>query len=480
MIARKLTAVARPERFARSGSGAQCGNRPALRRVFKRVLLVALLVLAAAVSAASESLAAASSDRASGDLPACPGRLYAMLAVSPFYGEDGLLFLTGLSAIEGQTTWRSNNGGLTWTAVLDMTDWYPNAGTTGKLEMPFIRSSTGLIMYMRGGFAYPGGGLSVMLQSNDSGDSWSFLQMCDESLDYCRNWDRRYYFTNEPGTWFVARYEGFIDLEADILRWSGGQSFTTVWQETGATGLSISPNYANDHLLYAGLYPPSPTLNTSFIRSYDGGDTWEDASGSGLCPGVGADLRFSLDFAADRTVFALQYGSIFKSLDGGNTWRFLYPPGGSACQTPDREDAVWDLQLSPHYAVDHTMYITVLDDDPYEARLLVSTDGGESWQLVLQIPGAINELHVAANPPALEPSPGPLVIASPGRGTERNSLWPSSQDNLFLPLVLARGPEPRPLTLFINAGVTATGVYRYTSDDGGLTWQCLNLPPETP
>jgi len=34
------------------------------------------------------------------------------------------------------------------------------------------------------------------------------------------------------------------------------------------------------------------------------------------------------------------------------------------------------------------------------------------------------------------------------------------------------------LTLFINAGVTATGVYRYYSNDGGLTWQCLNLPPE--
>ncbi|MCB0185231.1 MAG: hypothetical protein KDE31_13245 [Caldilineaceae bacterium] len=318
----------------------------------------------------------------------------------------------------------------------------------------------------------------MMLQSNDSGDSWSFLQICDDSQEYCRNWDRRYYFTNEPGTWFVARYESFADLEADILRWSGGQSFTTVWQETGSTGLAISPDFTNDHLLFAGLYPPSQTLNTSFIRSYDGGDTWEDASGGGLCPGVGADLRFSPDFATDRTVFALQYGSIFKSIDGGNSWRYLYPPGGSACQTPELEDAVRDLQLSPHYAADQTMYATVLDDNPYEARLLVSADGGERWQRVLQIPGGINDLIVAANPPTLEQSVRSSSVSSPGRATVRNSLWPTLRARLFLPLVLARGPEPRPLTLFINAGVTATGVYRYYSNDGGLTWQCLNLPPE--
>lgn len=37
--------------------------------------------------------------------------------------------------------------------------------------------------------------------------------------------------------WPVMRV--FVDLEADILPWSGEQSFTTVWQETGANRLSI-------------------------------------------------------------------------------------------------------------------------------------------------------------------------------------------------------------------------------------------------
>jgi hypothetical protein len=404
--------------------------------------------------------------------------MYANLDVSPFHGEDGLLFLTGLSAIEGQTTWRSNDRGLTWDAVLDLTDWYPNAGTTGKLVMLSVPSPTGLTAFMRGGFAYPGGGLLVMLQSFDSGDTWSFLQMCDQSLEYCRNWDRLYYFTNEPDTWFVARYETYTEFEADILRWSGGESFTTVWQETGATSLAISTNYANDHLLYANLYPASQSLNTSFIRSFDGGETWEDASGNGLCPGVGADLHFSPDFANDRTVFALQYGSIFKSIDGGNTWRYLYPPGGAACQSPPREESVWELALSPAFVTDNTMYFTVNDDSPFEARLYVSSDGGETWQPILQIPGTITDLIVAENPPGAPPQ---STLPAGGIGRPWTAGWPrrpASRNTYYFPIALARGPQPRPLTLFIEAGTPVPGSYRYRSDDGGLTWQCLNLPPE--
>lgn len=480
MIARKLTAMTwiASDRVVKLRSGPLAANRLNWGKFFRRAILLAALTLTTTMQAGLEPAVAFDVSPRQGALPACPNSLYALLEVSPFYGEDGLLFLNTIGWNTSKATWRSNDSGETWQPILRMADWYPNAGNVHKLEIPAIRSPEGLSMFTRGGFGYPGGSLEVMLQSTDSGDTWSFLQMCDMSLEYCRNWNDLYFFTNEPDTWFVARHEGFVDLEADILRWSGGQSFTTVWQETGSTGFSISPDYATDHLLYAGLYPPSQTLNTSFIRSHDGGDTWEDASGGGLCPGVGADLRFSPDFATDRTVFALQYGSIFKSIDGGNSWRYLYPPGGSACQTPNREDAIRDLRLSPHYAADHTMYATVLDDDPFEARLLVSADGGESWQLVLQIPGGIDDLVVAGNPPGLEQQVSPPAAIPQAIRIARGGPRPSTQEKLFVPLVLARGPEPRPLTLFINAGLPVPGFHRYYSNDGGLTWQCLNLPPE--
>lgn len=475
MVARKLATVtwARQDRTPKPHPSASAANTPVWGRFFRGVLLLVALALAATIQLGLKSVTASGSDPLQEGLPACSRTLSSYLYISPFYGEDGLLF------INAGTIWRSNDGGDRWESVLRISDWYPNAAVS-KLVIPPFRSSGNLTLFTRAYFWYPLGLVHPMMRSDNNGDTWRIYQICDESLAYCRNWNRLYYFSNEPDTWFVARHEGFVDLESDILRWSGGQSFTTVWQETGSTGLSISPDYANDHLLYAGLYPPSQTLNTSFIRSYDGGDTWEDASGGGLCPGVGADLRFSSDFATDRTVFALQYGSIFKSIDGGNSWHYLYPPGGSACQTPEPEDAVSDLQLSPHYAADQTLYLTVLDNDPRKARLLVSTDGGESWQLVLQIPGGIDDLVVAGNPPGLEQQVSPPAAIPQAIRIARGGPRPSTQEKLFVPLVLARGPEPRPLTLFINAGLPVPGFHRYYSNDGGLTWQCLNLPPEQP
>ena len=481
MIAEKH---AMPRRARRSCAAAASqrepvADRPFSARVLKIVLLLAALAWMAMVQPGPRTVVASGSDPTQGDLPACSRSLDAFFEVSPFYGEDGLLFLKTLSYNSGNVTWRSSDSGQTWQPVLRMTDWYPNAGTYQKLEIPPIRSPGGLNIFTRGGFAYPGGGLAVMLQSVDSGDMWSFLQMCDMSLEYCRNWNDLFYFTNEPGTWFVARHEGFVDLEADILRWSGGQSFTTVWHETGAYRLSISSDYANDHLLYASLAPASQALNTSFIRSYDGGDTWEDGAGGGLCPGEAADLRFSPDFASDHSIFAQQFGSLFKSVDGGITWRYIYPADGAVCQSPGSLDAVREYQLSPHYAADQTLYLTAGANPPNGGRLLVSTDGGASWQNVLEIPGSIDDLIVAANPPAVEQPVSSSTANAFDHGTVRNRLWLSSQSRLFLPLVLARGPQPRPLTLFINAAFPSpSSAYRYYSNDGGLTWQCLNLPPE--
>lgn len=472
MIARKLAALGRPERVASPSLGTPHVNRQALGRAFKRALLIAALISAATVSAKAESMAASDNDPAQSSLPACPRVSSSVLYVSPFYGEDGLLFAnTGV-------IWRSNNGGRHWESVLRISDWYPNSATSKTVIAPF-RSSGALNLFTRAYWWYPLGLVHPMMHSDDNGDTWQIYQICDESVEYCRNWNSLYFFTNEPDTWFVARHEGFIDLEADILRWSGGQSFTTVWQETGAYRLSISSDYANDHLLFASLAPASQTLNTSFIRSYDGGDSWEDASGGGLCPGEAADLRFSPSFASDRTVFAQQFGSLFKSVDGGATWQIVYPSDGAVCQSPGSLDAVREYQLSPHYAADQTLYLTAGASPPNGARLLVSTDGGPTWQNVLEIPGSIDDLIVAANPPTLEQWGRSFSASSPGRATVRNSLWPSSQARLFLPMVLARGPEPRPLTLFINAAFPSPfSAYRYYSNDGGLNWQCLNLPPE--
>jgi hypothetical protein len=253
----------------------------------------------------------------------------------------------------------------------------------------------------------------------------------------------------------------------------------TVWNETGAYDLSISPDYASDRLLYASLYPTSPTLQTALIRSSDGGDTWQNGSTEGLCPGWAADMRFSPAFAEDRTVFALQQGAVFKSVDGGATWRHVYPPGGVACQVPQLDQAAGELAVSPRYTVDQTLYALVRDDDPFESSLLVSTDGGASWREILRQPGGLSNLIVAPNPPEAERHVSlDVMLPTPSTNGISEEQPPSHENLVSQSSTTTHSLEPRYLTLFLRRFQVGTGhLFHYRSDDGGATWRCLALPP---
>ena len=368
-------------------------------------------------------------------LPPCSRTSYSQLTVSPFFAEDGILFLLDSTMPHPQTLYRSRDGGEHWEAILRPQSWYDHAAIRQFAIAP-MRSPQGLILYARAALWYTGGTTYALLRSLDNGDSWTIDQMCDESLAYCRNWVG-FYLTNQTNVWFVPRVQTYINFEADIQRWDNSPWFPqvdTVWNETGAYGLSISPDYASDRLLYASLYPTSPTLQTALIRSNDGGDTWQNGSTEGLCPGWAADMRFSPAFADDRTVFALQKGAVFRSVDAGATWRHVYPPDGAACQIPGPALSANDLQLSPHYASDDTAYVTSYNYELQESYLRVSTNGGMSWQDLLRSIGQLDDLSVAANSSA------------------------------------------PPLTMFLERGQAGSYERHYRSDDGGATWRCLPLP----
>lgn len=369
-------------------------------------------------------------------LPPCSQRSTISLSVSPYFQEDGGIYLVDSTLLQAHALYRSSDGGEHWETILRPQSWYDHAAIHQFAIAP-MRSPQGLILYARAALWYTGGRTHALLRSVDSGDTWTIDQMCDESLAYCRNWVS-FYLTNQTNVWFVPRRQTNINFEADIQRWDNSPWFPqvdTVWNETGALGLSISPDYASDRLLYASLYPTSPTLQTALIRSSDGGNTWQDGSTEGLCPGWAADMRFSPAFAEDRTVFALQRGAIYKSVDAGATWRHIYPPGGAACQIPAPAVDADDLQLSPSYASDGTAYVISYNNELQEGHLRVSTDGGLSWQDLLRNAGHLDGLSVAASSSA------------------------------------------PPLTLFLARGQTGTYARHYRSDDGGMTWRCLPLPP---
>jgi photosystem II stability/assembly factor-like uncharacterized protein len=142
---------------------------------------------------------------------------------------------------------------------------------------------------------------------------------------------------------------------------------TPAWQAVAGprggsvTALVMSPNYASDQTVFAGL------RGQGVYRSLGGGGTWQP---SGLVDQVIVDLAISPNFTVDHTLFAaIGEGSggynIYRSTDGGMMWQTPYVTPYS-----DGFKKLIALSISPDYATDHTLYALGA------AEMYKSTDGG--------------------------------------------------------------------------------------------------------
>jgi len=227
-------------------------------------------------------------------------------------------------------------------------------------------------------------------------------------------------------------------------------------EEWVVTALVLSPAYAEDETLFAaqGLW----TGGYSVYRSTDAGDSWQAITPVWTDLPDPPGLAISPEYATDRTLYVLGGAETYRSTDGGDT--FVEPGGWFDSH------AVAHLAFSPAFADDRTLFALVPDDGLYK-----SIDGGDTWSPT----GLVGTLSTFAVSPdyaadetllAVGATDGQLYISSDGGGT-----W--SPGSLVLGVggqhTLLFSPSFGPGDRVILAASSVDPV-TYHSGDGGETW----------
>lgn len=178
-------------------------------------------------------------------------------------------------------------------------------------------------------------------------------------------------------------------------------------------------------------------------------------------------LAASPGFAYDGVCFAARTSGLYRSNDGGMTWRLAY--NGLNLTDPLVTMAV---AVSPDFARDQTVLAGV------PGGVLCSSDGGRSWQMA-ELPAppvVVSSLAVspdfASDGVVLAGTLADGVFLSANRGQD----WAAWNFGLFDPHILCLALSPHfNCDRTVLAG-TETGLFG--SRNGGRSWQDIDLPVE--
>jgi photosystem II stability/assembly factor-like uncharacterized protein len=272
---------------------------------------------------------------------------------------------------------------------------------------------------------------------------------------------------DQPNVFFIGVNNGGVWKTDDYgLTWQ--PIFDS--QPTGSIGaIAVAPSDPN--ILYVGsgegLQRPDLSVGDGMYKSTDGGKTWRHL---GLRDGQQI-ASILVDPANPNRVFVAVLGhpygpnaerGVFRSTDGGTTWsKVLYK---------DERTGAVDLAFDPQNA--QTIYAVLwqAQQGPWEngafsgpnSGLFKSTDGGNNWkQLTGGLPTFAQGLgRIGFTVAPSDPNRLYALVEAGGRGGRRGGTGGT-------PTAAARGGR--------GAGEAATptgGVYR--SDDAGATWTWMN------
>ena len=144
--------------------------------------------------------------------------------------------------------------------------------------------------------------------------------------------------------------------------------------------------------LFGGIRVPVGTMRSFLLRTGDGGKSWQEW----MPPVPGSEL-IDVVFLDPQHIWALAQWAVegpgnpqlFRSTDGGKTWRELativrsqgHPPPGDA-DVPLRMTFTSALKGEIELALVNYNEATSLDDSQEEVETLATADGGVTWRMI--------------------------------------------------------------------------------------------------
>jgi photosystem II stability/assembly factor-like uncharacterized protein len=245
-----------------------------------------------------------------------------VLAVAGIAGDPNTYYF---GAVAGGV-WKSTDGGVNWKPLFDHE-------TTSSIGALAISDSDHNVIYagtgegcIRGNMSYGDG----VYKSMDGGKTWKNVGLRDTQHIGALIIDPK-----DPNTVFVAALGHAYgpNAERGIFRTrDGGKSWEKVLYKDDRTGgIDVVFDPSNSNILFASLWQVMRTPyrldsggpGSGLYKSIDGGTTWKRLEGNGLPGGILGRIGVSVSGADSNRVYALieaEKGGLYRSDDGGEHW----------------------------------------------------------------------------------------------------------------------------------------------------------------
>jgi photosystem II stability/assembly factor-like uncharacterized protein len=294
-----------------------------------------------------------------------------VLAVTGVPGEPGLFYFGAASG----GIWKTTDAGSTWTPIFD----HEPIASIGALA---VAPSDHNIIYAGSGEACIRGNISYgngVYKTMDGGRTWRNMGLGDT-----RHIGAVIIDPKNPNIVFVAALGHAYgpNAERGLFRTTDGGN---TWQKvlfkdnkTGAIEVVFDP--ANSSTLFAALWEVYRTPwslssggpGSGLYKSIDGGTTWKRLEGHGLPAGIMGRVGVSVSGADSSRVYALiesKEGGLYRSEDGGETWAKINEDGRL------RQRAWYFTHVFADPKSADTVYVL-------NTGLLRSGDGGRTFSLL--------------------------------------------------------------------------------------------------